>query len=143
MNLILDSAYQCEQDDVGTFAAEESLRICPKELTEEPPNDEETNSEYLAVFYVKILGKLHRHVYASPIRKVEHLKALYDASHHHSKRIWSFVEIVLSYLTSPSLFKVKIQQVKSSNPFVIDCMMMKKEGSKLLMSMIHEWPQNF
>lgn len=132
-------AFQSEQDDVGTFAAEEYFRIDPSELTKPSPG-EETNCEYLAVFYVKILGKINRHVYASPQRSIEHLRALYNSSYHQTKEIWSFVELVLSFSHSNSSFKGKLSEIKKKNQFVIDCMMMKKEGSKLLMSMIYEWP---
>lgn len=139
LSFILDMAFQSEQDDVGTFAAEEYFRIDPSELTKPSPG-EETNCEYLAVFYVKILGKINRHVYASPQRSIEHLRALYNSSYHQTKEIWSFVELVLSFSHSNSSFKGKLSEIKKKNQFVIDCMMMKKEGSKLLMSMIYEWP---
>lgn len=139
LSFILDIAFQSEQDDVATFAAEELIRIYPSELTDQNPSSE-TNPEYLAVFYVKILGKMRRHVFVQPERKIEHLQALYNAANHQNKEIWSFVELVLSFCTSMNSFKAKVQQIKSSNPFVIDCMMLRKEGSKLLMSMIFEWP---
>lgn len=139
LSFILDLAFQSEQDDVATYAAEEICRIYPEELTKPTPSGE-TNPEYLAVFYVKILGKLRRHVYAAPIRKIEHLKALFETAYHQTEDIWAFVDLVLTFSTSVSSFKVKLQKIKSTNPFVIDCMMMKKEGPKLLMSMIYEWP---
>lgn len=139
LSFILDLAFQSEQDDVATFAAEEIIRIFPQELGQ-PTQPGVTNPEYLAVFYVKILGKMRRHVFASPQRKIEHLRALFDSAYHRTKEIWSFVDLVLSFSQSMTSFKAKLQEVKSTDPFVIDCMMMRKEGSKLLMSMIYEWP---
>lgn len=139
LSFILDIAFQSEQDDVATFAAEELCRIYPEELSKPQPSGD-TNPEYLAVFYVKILGKIRRHVFAQPVRKIEHLKALYDCAYHQHNEIWNFVELVLAFNTSNASFKSKLQEIKSKNPFVIDCMMLRSEGSKLLMSMIFEWP---
>lgn len=139
LSFIVDNSFQSEQYDIGTFAAEEIMRIYPSELTEPTPGSE-TNPEYLAVFYVKNIGRSKRNVFAAPKRNVEHLKALFNSSYHQTKLIWSFVELVLSFSESNSSFKAKLLDFKKNNPFLIDCMFMKKEGSELLMSMIYEWP---
>lgn len=139
LSFIVDNSFQSEQYDVGTFAAEEIMRIYPDELTKPTPGSE-TNPEFLAVFYVKIIGRMKRNVFVNPKRNIEHLKALFNSSYHQTKDIWSFVELVISFSESNSVFKEKLLEIKKNNQFVIDCMMMKKEGSELLMSMIYEWP---